>query len=62
MKAFITAQFHENGLQRLGPHMDIQYESYRETGKLYFQEEELIQKIQETGADVLIVEIDLSTF
>jgi phosphoglycerate dehydrogenase-like enzyme len=59
MKALITAQFHENGLELLDPHMDIQHENYRETGKLYFQEEELIQKIRDTGADVLIVEVDL---
>jgi autoinducer 2 (AI-2) kinase len=39
--------------------MEVQYENYRETGKIYFDEEELIEKIHETGADVLIVEADL---
>ena len=59
MKALITAPFHQAGLESLRPHMEIQYENYRETGKIYFDEEELIQKIHETGADVLIVEADL---
>jgi autoinducer 2 (AI-2) kinase len=59
MKALITAPFHQTGLESLRPHMEIQYENYRETGKIYFDEEELIQKIHETGADVLIVEADL---
>jgi phosphoglycerate dehydrogenase-like enzyme len=59
MKALITAPFHQAGLDLLEPHMEIQYENYRDTGKIYFDEEELIQKIRETGADVLIVEADL---
>ena len=59
MKALITASFHEGGLEALSPHMEIRYESYRDTGKIYFQEEELIAKLRETGADVLIVEADL---
>lgn len=59
MKALITASFHEEGLERLRPRMEVQYESYRETGKMYFQEEALIEKIRQSGADVLIVETDL---
>ena len=59
MKALITAPFHEEGLTKLRPHMEVQHENYRETGKIYFQEEELIEKIRETDADVLIVEADL---
>lgn len=59
MKALVTAQFHESGLKILRPYMEIQHESYRETGKLYFQEEEFIKKIQEASADVLILEVDL---
>lgn len=59
MKALITAPFHEEGLEKLRPHMEIQYENYRDTGKIFFQEEELIEKIRETGADVLIIEADL---
>ncbi len=59
MKALITAAFHEEGLERLRPRMDVQYESYRDTGKMYFQEEAFIEKIRGTGADVLIVETDL---
>ena len=59
MKALITAPFHQAGLDLLEPHMEIQYENYRDTGKIYFDEEELIEKIRNTGADVLIVEADL---
>lgn len=59
MKALITASFHPTALEGLRPHMEIRHEDYRETGKIYFDEEELIQKIRETGADVLIVEADL---
>lgn len=59
MKALITASFHEEGLSKLRPHMEILYENYRDTGKIYFQEEDLIQKIKEAGSDVLIVEADL---
>jgi autoinducer 2 (AI-2) kinase len=59
MKALITAPFHQAGLELLRPHMEIQYENYRETGKIYFDEEELIEKIRETQTDVLIIEADL---
>jgi autoinducer 2 (AI-2) kinase len=59
MKALITAPFHQAGLELLRPHMEIQYENYRETGKIYFDEEELIEKIRDTGTDVLIIEADL---
>ncbi len=59
MKALITASFHETGLERLRSHMEVQHEDYRDTGKIYFDEEELIEKIHGTGADVLIVEADL---
>jgi phosphoglycerate dehydrogenase-like enzyme len=59
MKALITAPFHQVGLELLQPHMEIQYENYRETGKIYFDEEELIEKIRDTGTDVLIIEADL---
>jgi len=59
MKAFITASFHEQGLRLLRPHMSIRYESYRDTGKLYFEPEDLIDKIRKEQADVLIVEADL---
>ncbi len=59
MKALITAPFDQAGLELLRPHMEIQYENYRETGKIYFDEEELIEKIRDTGTDVLIIEADL---
>ena len=59
MKALITAAFHEKGLQLLWPHMEVQYESFKETGKIYSQAEQFAEKIKKVGADVLIVEEDL---
>lgn len=41
MKALITASFDQTGLKLLRDHMEVRYESYRETGKIYFDEEEL---------------------
>jgi autoinducer 2 (AI-2) kinase len=59
MRAFITAEFHENGLEILNPFMEVHCEGWRTTNKIYFDGEEFAQKINEVGADVLIVEADL---
>ncbi|MEW6442249.1 MAG: 2-hydroxyacid dehydrogenase [bacterium] len=59
MKALITAAFDDEGLAALRTRMEIRYESYRETGKLYFDAAELAAKVRREGADVLIVEADL---
>jgi len=59
MKAFITAEFHESGVEILKPFMKVHCEGWRTTHRIYFDGEEFAQKINEVGADVLIVEADL---
>ena len=60
MKILITAPFHESGLQRLQEveNCEVLYESWRETGKIYFDDEELISKLNEDQVDILITETD----
>ncbi len=61
MKALITAEFDEYGLSLLKRHMDYTYESWRDTKKIYYDENEFISKIKSEEADVLIVEADFVT-
>lgn len=58
MKALVTAPFHEDGLKILRKYMDVKYESWKDTGKLYMDTDAFIEKIMAEGADVLIVEAD----
>ena len=58
MKALITAPFHESGIKILKKYMDIIYENWRETGILYRDSDEYIDKIKKENADVLITEGD----
>ncbi|MFB0561056.1 MAG: 2-hydroxyacid dehydrogenase [Candidatus Lokiarchaeia archaeon] len=58
MKAFITADFDEYGLELLKKHMEYEFENWRDTKKIYFDENEFINKIKSVGADVVIVEAD----
>ncbi len=60
MKILITAPFHESGLQRLQEveNCEVLYESWRETAKIYFDDEELIAKLNENQVDILITEAD----
>jgi D-3-phosphoglycerate dehydrogenase len=58
MKALITAPFHEEGLNMLRKYMEVKYESWKDTGKLYMNTDAFIEKIKREGADVLIVEAD----
>jgi len=59
MKTFITAPFHESGIAILKKYMDITYENWRETGILYRDSHEYIEKINKENADVLITEGDM---
>jgi D-3-phosphoglycerate dehydrogenase len=59
MKALITAPFHEVGFSILKKYMDIIYENWRETGILYRDSHEYIEKINKENADVLITEGDM---
>jgi D-3-phosphoglycerate dehydrogenase len=59
MKAFITATFDPGELARLARKMDVVHEDWRKTHKVYFSGEELVARLREVDADVLIVEADL---
>ncbi len=60
MKAYITAEFSPEALEELKKILEdeIVYESWRETNNLYFKDEDLIQKINEIGAEIFICEGD----
>jgi D-3-phosphoglycerate dehydrogenase len=60
MKALITASFHPDGLARLRRHMDVVHEDWRASKRIYFDGEKFAARINEVGADVLIVEADLA--
>lgn len=60
MKAFITAEFSKQALKELKSIIndEIIYESWRTTRNLYFNDEDLITKLKETGAEIYICEGD----
>ncbi len=60
MKALITASFHAAGLERLRRHMDVVHEDWRANKRIYFDGQQFAARINEVGADVLIVEADLA--
>lgn len=60
MKAFITASFTEDGLARLRRHMEVVHEDWKASKKIFFDGAELAARLNELGADVLIVEADLA--
>jgi len=59
VKALVTASFTADGLRRLGQHMDVVHEDWRDKQMIYFDGQQFAQRIGELGADVLIVEADL---
>ena len=58
MRILITAPFHKSGLEKLENHCEVIYENWRDTGKLYFDEDELIKKLNDDRIDILITEAD----
>jgi D-3-phosphoglycerate dehydrogenase len=60
MRILITAPFHESGLKRLQEleNYEVIYESWRETGKIYLDDEELISKLNDEQIDIFITEAD----
>ncbi|MFX0016487.1 MAG: NAD(P)-dependent oxidoreductase [Promethearchaeota archaeon] len=58
MKILITAPFHESGIKKLQEHCEVIYESWRDTGKIYFDEDELIKKLNDNIVDIFITETD----
>ncbi len=56
MKAFITASMSEESLKELKKHVEITYEPWRQTKELYFDVEELLEKLN--GYDIFVTEAD----
>jgi D-3-phosphoglycerate dehydrogenase / 2-oxoglutarate reductase len=59
VKALITASFSAAGLQRLGRHMEVVHEDWRQKQQIYFDGAKFAERIAAVGADVLIIEADL---
>ena len=60
MKAYITAEFSPEALEELKSILndEIVYESWRTTKNLYFNDEDLVKRITEIGAEIFICEGD----
>jgi len=59
MRAFITASFDAAAKARLARHMDVVHEDWKVRNQIYFDGTEFARRINDVGADVLIVEADL---
>jgi phosphoglycerate dehydrogenase-like enzyme len=59
MRALITASFDAGALARLSRHMEVVHEDWKVRQSIYFDGAAFARRIQEVGADVLIVEADL---
>jgi D-3-phosphoglycerate dehydrogenase len=59
MKALITASFDPAARSRLGRHMEVVHEDWKERQAIYFDGAQFARRILEVGADVLVVEADL---
>lgn len=59
MKALITASFHPDGLARLRRMMEVVYDDWRVSKRIYFDGETFAARIRDAGANVVIVEADL---
>ncbi|MCX8071945.1 MAG: hypothetical protein N3C12_05785 [Candidatus Binatia bacterium] len=59
MKAFVTASFDPQQLERLRSWMPVEYQDWRARGEIYFDGAAFAERINGAQADVLIVEADL---
>jgi len=59
MRALITASFDPTAKARLATHMDVVHEDWKARNHIYFDGAAFARRINEVGADVLIVEADL---
>jgi D-3-phosphoglycerate dehydrogenase len=59
MKLLITAEIDDESIQQLREFYTVEYESWRRTGKVYFDSTEFSKKIQDFGAEALLVEPDI---
>jgi len=60
MKALVTASFHPDSLKRLRRRMEAVHDDWRVSRRIYFDAQQLIERIHAERADVLIVEADLA--
>lgn len=58
LRILITAPFHEAGIKELSEKCEVIYENWRDTGIIYFDDEELIKKLNDERIDILITEAD----
>jgi D-3-phosphoglycerate dehydrogenase len=59
LKLLITAEFDERFLVELRKYYDIEYLSWRRTGKIYLDPLEFAQKLKDSGAEAVVVEPDV---
>jgi D-3-phosphoglycerate dehydrogenase len=59
MRALITASFDPTAKDRLARHMDVVHEDWKATSHIYFDGAAFARRINEVGADVLVIEADL---
>jgi D-3-phosphoglycerate dehydrogenase len=59
MRALITASFDDGARARLARLMDVVHEDWKVKGSIYFDGAQFAARINEVGADVLVVEADL---
>ena len=52
MRALITASISDDVLKELKKKMDVTYESWRDTGNIYFDVKEMVEKLK--GYDIFI--------
>ncbi len=56
MRALITASISDEVLKELKKKMDVNYESWRDTGNIYFDVKEMVEKLK--GYDIFITVAD----
>lgn len=59
MKVLITAELDEKSLAELGKYYDVEYLSWRKTGKIYLDSVEFAEKLRSSGAGAVVVEADV---
>jgi D-3-phosphoglycerate dehydrogenase len=57
-KTLVTAPFTQEGIASLKKNMEVTYENWKETGKMYTDSRELTERIQRGSFNILIVEGD----
>jgi hypothetical protein len=59
MKLLITAELEESSLAELEKLYDVEYASWRKTGKIYLDSIEFSEKLNGSGAEGVVVEADV---